>query len=340
MLADLKNIAIVSKLSASFIATQGKKTASELAKFVQWKHDKVASVFKKNVDYFRNLQKNTALSVFAKDEQIILAVDDTVTTKNHAKNIEGVEQCYSGGEHRPVSGLQFLTVFLTNGKVEAPYTTEGYNSKKLNPEGLSKQQISLAIIEYVAAIHSNIFVVADAHYSTKLMIAALCKKAISFLMKFSRNKHVTHKGVKARVDKIVRLKKNNHYAVKQVTLDDGIKVYCYAIKLASDVVHYYVSNALLTKEQLREKYGLRWGIEKFHRTAKQLLGWNDCQMRSIEKQTIHRLLVMHAYTAAGRYCLEKKLPSVDAAIKQLRVVKPDLYNLFKPRSDQHLDALA
>ncbi len=81
---------------------------------------------------------------------------------------------------------------------------------------------------------------------------------------------------------------------------------------------YIVSNFKSKAKNHEKIYSYRWNIEKFFRTTKQSLALNDCQCRSIKKQSNHILNSFLAYTIALFYKIKYKLASIEAAIKAIR----------------------
>ena len=67
-------------------------------------------------------------------------------------------------------------------------------------------------------------------------------------------------------------------------------------------VYLISADLALTPQTILSRYLVRWEVEKFHRVAKQSLGWGDYQMRdlfAIERH-VQLMMVAHAYLGSQR----------------------------------------
>ncbi len=96
----------------------------------------------------------------------------------------------------------------------------------------------------------------------------------------------------------------------------------YVAKLENGSTVYFISLYAIDRNELIKLYRIRWNVEIYHRTAKQLLGWKDCQMRAIEKQILHSFYVMYAYAIAELVRIKMEFDSTEDAIRHLSVLKP------------------
>lgn len=257
-----------------------------------------------------------------------LIFDDSWISKLFANSIEGLDNGFDGSTGRPSFGMPMITAMLTDGNINMPINAAPYVTKNLS-EGFYKSKSKIAIeilqeliialgIEKVKKLIS--MVLADAHYATREMLSFLQENQISFLMKIPSNRKVVINGVEGPLRKIFRLKKN--YKTKEVTgLLDGKKCYFYAIKTIHGNTIYLVSSDQIKSVDAVKVYSIRWKIEIFHRTAKQQLGFKDCQMISIESQRQHALEVMKAYVMAEQYRVNHKIDTVEEVVKIFRDVK-------------------
>lgn len=108
-----------------------------------------------------------------------------------------------------------------------------------------------------------------------------------------------------------------------------IPCYFYAVKIKSGAIVYFISLYQIDQNKLLDLYKIRWNIELYHRTAKQSLGWKDCQMRSSNKQLLHSLYVMYAYAIAESTRIKLQLATTEDAIRRIPVAKSEnLVNRF------------
>lgn len=70
-------------------------------------------------------------------------------------------------------------------------------------------------------------------------------------------------------------------------------------------------------------YKIRWKIECFNRTTKQLFGFNECQRRSFQAQHIDLLYVLWAYALTDIKRVKFGFKNTEDAIRSYRILKPD-----------------
>lgn len=321
MIAHLKLVAKNMYIAVGLLLNTNKKTAMNIGESLNVSHDKIQRLYSDSPAVLREKLKDISTKIFDVNQKITFVVDDTVTSKKHAHAIEGIDMCWDGSNHMAAIGHQFLNGMITDGKTKIPVSSRLCTSKKIDPSSLGKVAYAFEMIMEYKKIFPKLIACMDAHFSTKVMIPQLVENTIDFLMKFNRTKKIIVNKQEAQIQQLLKLKKNTHFLCVEGTFNET-KAYFYAIKFDDGGINYYVSNMHFhKKKQLLAIYKQRWGIETFHRTAKQLLGWNECQMRSAEKQTYHRLAIMCAYTMAELYKMRKNLPNTETAIRTLRKLK-------------------
>ncbi len=77
-----------------------------------------------------------------------------------------------------------------------------------------------------------------------------------------------------------------------------------------------------SKEYVRI-YKLRWGIEMFHRTAKQSLGLKDCQSTNLDMQKVRICNLFYIYAFLQHQKKLRKASSVEFVIRSLQMLKPE-----------------
>jgi hypothetical protein len=167
--------------------------------------------------------------------------------------------------------------------------------------------------------------IADAHYATKYLLSVLYAATQQFLIRFTCSRIVQIGKAKGQLRKLLRLRRNEHIRMVQGVFD-GKSLCFYVVKLKTDCIAYFISLFPIDKAYLEDLYKIRWSIEMFHRTAKQSLGWCDCQMRSIERQCLHSFYVMYSYIIAELLRAKLKLKTTEDAIRALWAAKSTVAN--------------
>jgi len=307
----------------ALLQCKDKKVCTNLAKTLNVSHDNVYRNFRTSISSAEHSSR--ALETIAHNEldesNTYLIHDDTHLIKLYAKQIEGIEVGFDGSTSRPCLGIKMMTSLLTDTKINIPIDATPYVSKELAQSShKTKSRLAIETTRHVIKLFNIKRMLGDAHFATNEMLSFLTEESINFLMKITRTRVVAIDGLTGQLQKVLRLKKNSHTKVAKGTIN-GIHCYFYVIKIKDESTIYLISNDYIDPCKVIELYRIRWNIEVFHRTAKQYLGLSDCQMRAIEKQHQHVLLVMHAYARASVQASLMNLSCVEDAIKHHRIVK-------------------
>ncbi len=302
------------------LVTDGRKTATNLAKSLNVKHDKL-------YNELTNTQEEDLLSKLRflaqqtfQSSPLYLLFDDTRLTKRHASNIEGLDVGHDGSTNSITKGIQMVTAMFATADIKLPIDIQPYISKWLSEDYKTKSDIAWDIVQKLIASFNLARVLADAHYATKALLRKLIESGILFLMKIPRNRKVVIHGRCDQLQQLLRLKRNEHvrYAVG---FYDDIRYFFYVVKVGPGKTVYLISSDFVEPKELISLYRIRWEIELFHRTAKQKLGLGDCQSTSLKKQIRHCLFVMRAYCLAELKRHKLNMQNVEEAIEAFRIVK-------------------
>jgi len=323
MIADVLQKINMPMYAESLICTQSRKTCTNLAKELNETHDTIYSSFRSPIESGETI-KRELLSI-AQNELSegpkYLIFDDAQLSKPYAKEIEGLDVGFDGSTGRAELGLQIITAMITNGKIRLPIGLTPYFGKQIAKHVYkTKSALAIQITLTLYKLFNFDLVIADAHYSTKTFLSFLSKIRQAFLMKFTCSRIVTIGAQTGQLRKILRLKRNAHFKSAN-GLFDGISYYFYVVKVKNGVICYFISLHEIQKDDLIALYKIRWNIELYHRTAKQSLGWKDCQMRAIEKQELHSLYVMYSYAIAELVRTNCGFDSTESALRELQDVK-------------------
>lgn len=339
-ISENTNEANLNLYSIGLLSTVEKKTCSNLAKSTTYSHDTLYRQLNdaENKTNLKEQLKNLAQKVF-KTGPLYLIFDDTRINKPYASLIEGLDIGHDGSSGSITQGLQIVTAMITDLKAKLPIDLEPYISKWLTDKYLTKSEIAWDIVQSLIRELDVELILADAHYATKAFLIDLFKNHIPFLMKLPRNRKVTIGDKYDQLQNILRLKRNQHVRYVQ-GLYDGLPYYFYVAKVKNGTTIYFISLNYIEAKNLIDLYRMRWNIELFHRTAKQKLGLQDCQSRSLEKQLRHCLFVMHSYAIAELWRIKLKLANVDEAIKAFRIAKSTRGTYYKGASGENFEFIA
>lgn len=322
---------LVAEYSKLILFSEGKKNLTAIAKKSNLSVGFVCKQFQATAQSIESVRKDLKhLSTLPFSSIRYLIMDDTVISKEYAKKIERTGKWKDLGR-RSVNGLTYLTSIITDGHTAMPYDSMLYTAKALKvPDYKTKSDMAHDIVTSAEQDHKIERLLADAHYSTKALIPKLIDGGTAFLMKFTSTKNVEIGKKTKQIREFLKLRKNEHSKTVH-GIFAGVLCSFHVIRIAKDVIHYFISNDHLDRETLLKLYKIRWKIEPMHRTVKQMLGIRDCMMRKKEKQQLHVLSVMQAYAVASLVMKFHGFKTIEDAIRYVREVKPtSISSLFKP----------
>lgn len=325
--ADALEKTNISDYTKALMSTESHKNCVGLARSINKSHDALYKPFKDPI-LNKNIVHEKLLS-FAKEQfgenKIYLVFDDSRIAKPHAKEIEGLDVGFDGSTGHTELGLQMLSALLTDGNVKIPVDMVPYFSKLIaGTYYKTKSALATDMYMHLVELFMLAIVIADAHYATKQLLALFHKLRQQFLMKLPCNRIVQIGKTVGQLKEIFRLRRNEHIRITQ-GIFNGLSYYFYVVKIKPGCIAYFISLLPLSADELSRLYKIRWGIELFHRTAKQSLGWKDCQMRAIEKHELHSFYVMYAYAIAELVRIKLKLETTEDAIRALWNIKDPVH---------------
>lgn len=100
-------------LSVGVLLSSERKTAANISISLNISHDKVQRLYGGSPDNLRDKLKQVSSTVFDTNSRVTFVVDDTVSAKKSAQNIEWLDVCWNGSQHMPTIGHQFLHAMIT-----------------------------------------------------------------------------------------------------------------------------------------------------------------------------------------------------------------------------------
>lgn len=237
------------------------------------------------------------------NEEAFLLVDDSVQNKQYSNAIETVKLQYSGNEHGLVKGIGLVNLVHTNGSLGDFYPV---NYRVYNPDsdGKSKndhfQEMFRQANEKQEIRARNIAF--DSWYASAENLKLVHRSGWTFYTNLKSNRKVsitketgyqdlaeiewTHEELIS--GKLVRIKEVPFWLklFKLVDINDNIE-WVITNKLVED----------FTRLRAIQATQVRWQVEEFHRSFKQLTGSEKCQCRKERSQRNHLACCYAAWVA-------------------------------------------
>ncbi len=294
----------------------------------------LANAIKKNGDLLRRLLKNppTTLQEFvaiAKElfgfRNVYLIIDDVIILKIYSLLIEGTSDNYDPSTGNTGRSLCAVVGLLTDGISALPISHELWTAKEFDAQNYAtKVELAQRVIMQILPLIKISMLLADGLYATYQMFSWLNAQKINFEMRFHSNRIVDCKGQSHPLKEHPSLRLNKSRERRTVLGSwKGISLYFTALlrwtKKSGSIIVYLVSNLQAEPRQHARFYKYRWHIEKFFRTAKQKLGFSDCQSRKIAIQKNHILNTFVAYAILQLERKRRKLKNPEAALRRIKL---------------------
>ncbi len=228
-----------------------------------------------------------------------LSGDDTVIEKPYSDpdKTELIEYFWSGKSHRPVKGINLITLYYTDPKgFSVPVNYRIYNKQEEKTKNDYFREMVTEVLDWGL---KPLRVTGDSWYSSRENLTFLKNKELGFLMGIAKNRKVSiSQGLYVQVQEleipdsgiVVHLKKFGQ-----------VKVFRKTFKNERD--RYYImylnnSKALaeVTRREFKELHSIHWGIECYHRALKQLCGVGQFMVRTTDAILNHFFCSIRAFT--------------------------------------------
>ncbi len=311
------------------ILTSQRKTIPSIAKTLNMTDCTIYRVLKKQRSCvsFSPQRFFNYIKPFSQDGFFV--IDDSVVTKQFSKCIEGTSEVFDTITNRSCLGLSLITVAWTNGSETIPLVYALWYNKDVAKDEY-KTKIALAQ-ELILSIPSSISVqglIFDGLYATKDMMEFLVQKNIRFVARAATNRVVESDGVKRSLKQHPSLKLRRNENSRTIKAEwHGLMLY-YTVEKRKDKkgetsIVFLVSNFPDSSKEYVRIYKLRWGIEMFHRTAKQSLELKDCQSTNLDMQKVRICNLFYIYAFLQHQKKLRKASSVEFVIRSLQMLKPE-----------------
>lgn len=299
------------------------KNFESIGRFAQTSGDSIERIIDNKVTNSDELIALTKV-VFRANKKLYLLADDSLIEKIYSRFIEGSSDHYDTKTGQVQRALCSVVVMLTDGKTAIAVEHEIWTSRDVNPiqYQTKSELVKKILLRLQDKIKFNVLVM-DGLYATRAMMDFCQKFSVPFEMRFHANRVVEINGFRAPINKGNFFKlSGRRTAQTKLGYWYGMQLYftAHRRRLATGeyTIIYQVSNYKASSRNHVTIYGYRWNIEKFFRTAKQKLGFKECQSRKLERQKKHIMNVFLAYAYAQIVRIKNKLKNVEMAIKLIK----------------------
>lgn len=247
-----------------------------------------------------------------------IVIDDTFLEKD-GKLMPGAAYLYNHAEDRTEWGQQLVTMYYVGPMVDYPldfrqyFKEDGPEVRSGQVEFKKKHELAAEMIHAVRAAGCPAkTVLIDSWYLNKEFAGELEKEEMDWISRLKSDRLVMINGVYVPVSehaktigpkdvRPVKVGDKTYWAYEFKTRLKGIgkvkAVISWKEADLSDEPKYFATNyRMWSAREVLVRYTERWAIEEFHREAKQHLGLDECQMRSVigTRRHWYMVLLMHS----------------------------------------------
>ena len=252
-------------------------------------------------------------------EEAFLLVDDSVQNKKYAHAIETVKLQYSGNEHGLVKGIGLVNLVHTNG-CSGDFYPINYRVYNPDSDGKSKnnhfqEMFRQAIVNQEIKARNIAF---DSWYGSVDNLKMIHRSGWTFYTNLKSNRKVSiDKGIGYQDLREIEWTQEELISGKLVRLKE-VPFWLKLFKLVDteDNIEWVMTNKLaedFTRLRAIQATQVRWQVEEFHRSFKQLTGSEKCQCRKERSQRNHLACCYAAWVA-----IKVKATEMKTSMYQLR----------------------
>jgi Transposase DDE domain len=323
------------------LKSTGKKCFSTLGRMVDRSGDTISRILQPAEAIKQTLQQ-LAVAFFKNNKQLVLIIDDTLIKKIYSQYIEGSGRFYDTKISRKIMSLKMLCMAVTDGRYTLPIDCDFAWDPEIvaDAKTLKKITVQAMILKGLALFCTKKMIVAfDGAFATVDMLVWAQEHQIRIQARIHNNRKVLYKGQAIAIRDIKDLIPKGRHMARTVSVTwHDISLYVTAQrridKHGDESIVYQVANYQAKPSEHVATYKKRWPIEKVFRTAKQLLGLQDCASTKLETQLSHVTSVLLAYSYAQIYRKKYGLDTVEDAIRSIRAEKIDPSKIPISRPDE------
>ena len=227
-----------------------------------------------------------------------LSGDDTVIEKPYSEpNLtEFIGSFWSGNQHRPVKGINLITLYYTDIKGKSvPVNYRLYNKREEKTKNDYFREMVAQVLLW--GLKPQI-VTGDSWYSSRENLKFLRNQKVGFMMGIAKNRQVAITAGKYTAVKELEIPPQGQV----VHLKDFGQVKVFQKKFKNDSERYYImfwpdikETEAITRIDFLTTHSIHWGIECYHRAIKQLCGIKKFMVRSSAAIVTHFFCSIRAF---------------------------------------------
>lgn len=327
------------------ILSIGKRSFESMGNLIKKSGDTIKRLLRPSDENFARIYK-IAKQVFHGKTELILIIDDTLIKKIFSRLMQGSGWFYDTKICRRILGYKLLAVSITDGRVTIPIDCSFLFSRELLDGSLqSKDALVKAMVQKVFALFPDkqFIITADGAFATESFLEWCIQNGYKAEVRMHSNRVVQYNGQNVAIREIKELRPKGRKMARTIVaqwhkLDLRITAHRRIDKHGEESIVFQAATYYAKPSQHVKNYKMRWGIEKFFRTAKQHLGLQECFSRKMATQMNHVSAVFLAYSLVQLEMKNKRLLNSETAIRALKKKKFDSLKYHFNRSDQIFEA--
>ena len=255
-------------------------------------HDEV-NRFLRDSTFSASQLRALVLPLLHDSPEAFLLVDDSVQDKRYSRFIEVAKRQYSGAVHGPVTGIGLVNLVHSSGE-SGDFLPLDFRVYAPDADGLTKNEHFQAMFAQVVAEDQLLArtVLFDSWYAASANLKQIHRAGWTFFTTLKSNRLVSltkESGCQA-LDTLGPPASGWSGGVEVRLQQVPFAVKLFKLVATDGSIEWVVTNHLaahLSREMVIEAVQVRWQVEEFHRSFKQLTGSEKCQCRKASAQRNH-----------------------------------------------------
>ena len=258
-----------------------------------------------------NQLRELVLPLLDDSPEAFVLVDDSVQDKRYSKFIDVAKRQYSGADQGMVTGIGLINLVHSNGQA-GDFLPLDYRVYAPDEDQQTKNDHFLAMFDQVVAegrIQARTLLF-DGWYVGSTNLKHIHRAGWTFFTTLKSNRRVSlSKETGYQVLDELEPPANGWSAGVEVGLKEGpFAVKRFQLVATSGDIDGVVTNHLaahLNREMVLEAVQVRWQVEEFHRSFKQLTGAEKCQCRRAQAQRNHLACCYLAWVSLRQFARQR-----------------------------------
>lgn len=269
-------------------------------------HDQV-NRFLRNSAFSSSQLRTLVEPLLADSPEAFLLVDDSVQDKRYSRFIEVAQRQYSGNVHGVVTGIGLVNLVHSSGE-SGDFLPLDFRVYAPSQDGKTKNDHFQAMFNQVVeegAIRARTLLF-DSWYASSENLKVIQRAGWTFFTTLKSNRLVSvskeagYQALDTLEPPAGGWSRGVEVRVQQVPF--GVKLF--KLVATDGSIEWVITNQLaahLNREMVIDAVQVRWQVEEFHRSFKQLTGSEKCQCRKAQAQQNHLTCCYLAWVSLRQY---------------------------------------